>query len=81
MGLCQTVSFQVLNPECAAVTLQVFDEDLVGVAKDFLAFASLTASALRPGLRTVPLLGPQGREGAYSYASLLVRITMEHLTL
>ena len=66
--------FDVERPECAIVTFDVMDKDVA--SSDFIAFASVSVSCLRNGLRNIPLREQSGkRERDFIFASLLVRIS------
>lgn len=66
------------RPELTYLTFHVNDEDVL--SHDFIAFASLPVSCVRPGLRTLKLFNVVGRaEQDFEYASLFVRVALEPL--
>lgn len=68
----------ITDPETALVTLDVLDEDIPEVSSEFIAFASMSLSCTRPGLRVVALFDQFGhRSGDFSYASLMVRVQID----
>ncbi len=65
-------------PELTYLTFHINDEDVI--THDFIAFASLPVSCVRPGLRTLKLFNVVGRaEQDFEYASLFLRVSVESL--
>ncbi|KAI1899759.1 hypothetical protein AGOR_G00065060 [Albula goreensis] len=70
----QTFEFQVSVPELALLRLVVLDDDYIG--DDFIGQYSVALPSLRPGYRTVPLLGLSG--DPLPHASLFVHVTVSN---
>ncbi len=74
----QTFTFDVRYPDLTYLTFHVNDEDVI--THDFIAFASLPVSCVRPGLRTLKLFNVVGRsEQDFEYASMFLRVAVEPL--
>jgi len=73
----QTFAFDVKYPEMSYLTFHVNDEDVM--SHEFIAFASLPVSCMRPGFRVLKLYDALGkRNHDFEYASLFVRIGKEN---
>ena len=76
--LFQTFIFDVRRPDLSYLTFHVNDEDVL--SHEFIAFASMPVSCIKPGLRTLHLRNVVGkRDQDFEYASLFVRVAMEPL--
>jgi C2 domain len=74
----QIFTFDVMNPDVAVLTMQVYDEDQV--FDEFIGFAAHPVTCLRSGLRTVGLCDRNGvREREFGFATLFVRVSIEPL--
>lgn len=74
----QTFTFDVRYPDLTYLTFHVNDEDVI--SHEFIAFASLPVSCVRPGLRTLKLYNVVGRaEQDFEFSSLFLRVAVEPL--
>lgn len=69
------------NPDCAHLTMQVFDEEVL-LSASFVACTSIPLLCLKQGWRSVSLFDAQGTaNGSFAFAKLFIRVEMVPLDL
>ena len=72
----QVHKFPIHNPDVTHLTFRVFDKDIN--SDDFIAYASIPVTCVKPGWRTIQLFDANGSCLAdFEHAKLFVRIAIE----